>query len=300
MAIVKKRRMTKKTKSKKAIEVLLPGQKTMERSCATCRPACALCIRGAQARGLPADGVRCCYAAASFFAKEGDGEVEARLGGRGAKCEWGELKAEEVNVPSAVEAVESEVVDEHRASSSSSASSHRSLSPFSSVASTVPTSPSAASLSPIAVFRPRPLPSPPRPLTPPAASSLASSVSPSRAVTPPLPLTVLPTSTVPVLAPPTRLPTPPTTFALHPSTLFLTLPPALPTTALPLSQANSAESTLIFSTLASPLPAYDPSTYSSLPLVPTTDHFWHGGPLSDEDLRGWSGLMYLAGQCQLA
>ncbi|GAA5914638.1 hypothetical protein JCM6882_001226 [Rhodosporidiobolus microsporus] len=103
MAVVKKRKTTKKSKSK-AKDVLLPGEKTMERSCATCRlrkvrcsgdrPACTLCLRGAAARGLPVDGVRCVYAGASFFAKEGDGEVEEELGGRGARCEWGEGKGE--------------------------------------------------------------------------------------------------------------------------------------------------------------------------------------------------------------
>ncbi|GAA5917576.1 hypothetical protein JCM6882_001984 [Rhodosporidiobolus microsporus] len=163
MAVVKKRKTTKKSKSK-AKEVLLPGQKTMERSCATCRqrkvrcsgdrPACTLCLRGAAARNLPTDGVRCCYAGASFFAKEGDGEVEEELGGRGARSN----------------------------------------------------------------------PPPPRPAAP------------------------LPAS-------------------------FTPFNPSFPSSVNPL-----------------PLP----------PLVPTSDHFWDSGPLTNKDIAGWSGLFYAAEKCRFS
>ncbi|GAA6032265.1 hypothetical protein JCM8097_007153 [Rhodosporidiobolus ruineniae] len=73
-----------------------PGEPTKEQSCQTSRPACDQCIKAAVARGAREEDVKCHYSAASIYAKHGDSEFEARLGGREAKCDWGEKRKESV------------------------------------------------------------------------------------------------------------------------------------------------------------------------------------------------------------
>ncbi|BGP41568.1 hypothetical protein JCM10449v2_005559 [Rhodotorula kratochvilovae] len=121
-----KARRPRKKQSKGQQLPLKPGTITKESSCSTCRirkvrctgerPACALCIKGAAAQGLPASGVRCVFSGASALATREDKEFEAQAGGRGAKCRWGDEEerkaAEEVKGDEAAGSAQPQEVEE--------------------------------------------------------------------------------------------------------------------------------------------------------------------------------------------
>ncbi|GAA5927323.1 hypothetical protein JCM1841_002208 [Sporobolomyces salmonicolor] len=284
MALIAKRRKGSR-KTNKAPQPLAPGMKTKEQSCATCRhrkvrctggrPACSHCIKSAAARGIPASSVKCLYSAASMFAKEEDIQLEAKLGGRGARCLWGDdgdparqgsSRGDEQAISETKEEEEQcEVLDEHETvSSPSSPSTRNSLTPFPAAPSTIPSSPTTCgspNLSPEtqpSVFAPRTTP-------------LPSSYD---------------------LVPLVDWDAEPLLFSLdHSPSLpdLSNLPPVRPAPTTPCLLDSPATRSHLSSLRAqqSALPTFPSSTF---PSPSDIDSFWDGGPLSRDELRHWAGL----------
>ncbi|GAA5868074.1 hypothetical protein JCM1840_003677 [Sporobolomyces johnsonii] len=284
MALIAKRRKGSR-KASKTPQPLAPGMKTKEQSCATCRhrkvrctggrPACSHCIKSAAARGIPASSVKCLYSAASMFAKEEDVELEAKLGGRGARCLWGDdgdpvrqgsSRGDEPAISEAKEEEDQcEAVDEDdTVSSLSSPSTRNSLTPFSAAPSTNPSSPTTCGSpnlspeTPPGVFAPQTTPLP-------GSFELVPLVDWDAEH---LPFVLDSSPSIPDLSnlPPVRP---------APSTRCLLDSPAEPSHLSSLRLQQSA------------LPTFPPSTSPS-PF--NNDSFWDGGPLSRDELRHWAGL----------
>ncbi|GAA5852386.1 hypothetical protein JCM8547_006762 [Rhodosporidiobolus lusitaniae] len=199
----RKKRRSKSSSLKQSPPV---GAATKEKACASCvhrkvrctggRPACTLCIKAAVARGYSAEGVRCLYFAASIFAKEGDDQLEAEMGGRDGRCFWGESIPVEQSTSATVSMSTSATmsmgtdevdVDEQGSSTSSSRSASPSSSSSSnSSASTVPTSPSDPSSSPLVSFPPRRLASSPPPSSPKLTSRATAEPVSAKSTPPPI------------------------------------------------------------------------------------------------------------------
>ncbi|GAA5940269.1 hypothetical protein JCM10213_008383 [Rhodosporidiobolus nylandii] len=285
-----------------------------EQSCQTCRvrkirctqerPACQQCRKSAIARGHPAEGVRCHYSAASVFAKDGDAEFELELGGRERGCFWGD-QPEGVEASTAAPGASIRdtpafaeddgregVVGSPSPSPSFSVNHSDSMSPTFSLVSSASTPPSAVSpCTPVAfAFQPG---SPPPADDPSPSSSRAISAPPltpfnfSRATSPtPKHIAKVPIALTTVPLPPVPPP---------PSSLFLTPPSAPPSAWLGRPRSHTYPSFPASSGPADSAPQPSQAVAAVLPPVVKRDAaFWDGGPLSPEEINGWSGLLYAA------
>ncbi|GAA5998570.1 uncharacterized protein JCM10292_002791 [Rhodotorula paludigena] len=317
-----RKRARRSPKSKKHVPD--PAVPSKEQSCANCRlrkircsgdrPACSLCLRGAASRNLPASSVRCVYSGSSMFATAEDKAFEAARGGRGATCDWGEAvtvsgdeEAEAQPREEGNEAVKRKEERDENAVSTSRPST--SLPPLTTSAATPtpdshtetfetpadaslsspstaqlrPSAPSPFSTSPISPVSPQSfrytrMESPPptskaEPSTP-EATTIADL--PARSIASPAPV---------VLA---AAPLPSCPSLLRQSSLDDTLAPAFTSGSRVLAPHPLSQPPLESGVSVPEVPA--PTLLAATALAP----FWSGGPLSHEEVMGWTGLHYVA------
>ncbi|GAA6003643.1 hypothetical protein JCM10207_003524 [Rhodosporidiobolus poonsookiae] len=262
------------------------------------RPACALCLKAATAEGYPASGVRCHYSAASQFAKKGDAELERELGGRGARCDWGRKEGATAGGQGGGEAQkedEGEAADRPSTPSPPLSAARTTSTPPLSVTTTV-TATSALVRTPAISVAVEDIVSSPVSF---------SSPSPSHSPSPPMSRSPSPFPLDLAIPPPLT----PYNFSRPSSPCSNPSPAHAPAFLPPVKPAPSLPFLLASPTLA-PAPPFRPRSHtwplasaSSATLAPSaTDRrstaFWANGPLSPDEIRQWSGLLYVAQQCE--